>query len=110
MNASSRIDPIEAKEAIECLLDESAQDLMDLLVEFIDRVLDSGTPMALLAARALFVEVPDLGFQFTGLGRALCQLNRFDILRRAADTILRDLRNRLAGPQVGVEAEHGPVN
>jgi hypothetical protein len=105
MNASCKIDPAVAREAIECLLDESAYDLMDLFVDFIGRVLDSQTHMATLAAHSLIAERADHTYIPTPLGEAICQLDQVDILRKAADVILEDLRNRLVGPQAGVKVE-----
>ncbi|MGD1157524.1 MAG: hypothetical protein ABSA41_17090 [Terriglobia bacterium] len=110
MSACAKIDPEQARQVIECMLDEDAQKLMDLLVSFIESTLLSGTPMALLAARALIAERPDHTSVATPLGQSLIDLNRVDLLQKAADVILVDLRNELSAPRAGREAGHAKVN
>lgn len=109
MSACSRIDPRDMREAVECLLDESAGELMELLVSFIESVLASSTRMATLAARALIAERADHTFVLTPLGQALSELDRPDLLQKAADTILADIRREVQRPKF-LEVERAKEN
>jgi len=104
---SSRIDPEQAREIIDTLLDEDAEKLLALLLDLVGMALDNHR---VGVARLFFIERPDGNFEFSSLGEFLVEQNRFDLLWKSVHLVLADIRREVHRPQCAMEVKHAKEN